>query len=460
MRRSGRTGLDTALGGRHGPAPVQDFLREVAPDAVLAALEACLPSGGSAAGLRLLRTKVKPGRSLQAWYAFSPAAGTAGTAGTAVGERHAAATWVPAGTVPPGPALDLEVEARRRGVLAPLLRAWAGSADGRMSVRISPVDAAFPQLVRLHDPGHVAATLQAAGFRSGDGHLGVATVRYRPGERHVLRVRIGAAGDGVLAKVYRDDTGRQAVRAARCAAVAFAAAGDTARAVALRYVPAERVSLAREVSGRPLSDLVAAASAESMPAVAAAGSALRLLHEAGEVRDGAADLPDAPDATAHARQTVRAAQHIDVLLPATGTRLRQVVDGVLRAVAAEPGEAATMVHGDYKCDNILVDGSAVHVLDFDRCGRGDPAADVGKFLADLRWCSDGDGPRAEALHEAFLAGYGATDPHRVARARRFDALFQLRLAARRTPLQERDWSARVTLAVERAAATLARSAPP
>ena len=99
------------------------------------------------------------------------------------------------------------------------------------------------------------------------------------------------------------------------------------------------------------------------------------------------------------------------------------------------------------------------MLDFDRVGRGDSAADIGKLLADLRWCAADEGT-AEALHGAFLQGYGAAPPARLARARAYEGLLHLRMAARRVPIQDPDWATRVSRAVQDAADRLAgRSGP-
>ena len=45
-------------------------------------------------------------------------------------------------------------------------------------------------------------------------------------------------------------------------------------------------------------------------------------------------------------------------------------------------------------------------------GTTNPAADVGKFLADLRWCVGGDPARTAALHAAFLAALKMLRPPR------------------------------------------------
>jgi aminoglycoside phosphotransferase (APT) family kinase protein len=131
------------------------------------------------------------------------------------------------------------------------------------------------------------------------------------------------------------------------------------------------------------------------------------------------------------------------------------VGRVLDVLAGLPAEAPTMTHGDFKCDNLVVNGSRVHLLDFDRCGLGDPAADIGKFLADLRWWADQGGHPVRPMHEEFLDAYGVMAPARLGRARAYDALLQLRMAARRISVQGPDWGGRVTRAIATAVVTLA-----
>ena len=48
------------------------------------------------------------------------------------------------------------------------------------------------------------------------------------------------------------------------------------------------------------------------------------------------------------------------------------------------GAVNSLVHGDCKPSQFLVDGKQVALLDFDHCGMADPAGDVGTFLATLR----------------------------------------------------------------------------
>jgi aminoglycoside phosphotransferase len=419
---------------------VFDFLRDDAPGVATAAAE-CLAGGAEVVVPAPLRVKLRPGRSLTVWYDL---------AAHGAGRRHVVVAWTAAGTAAPRPAQALEAEARARGVLAPFRRAFAASPDGRTTMRVAPVDAAFPQLVRLHDPTHLRGLLPDPGIAEG-GEPAIDTVRFRPGQRHVLVISLGPAGPAWYTKVYRDETGPHAVAVARWAAEAVAAAGlsDVATGRAA-YVAADRVALWPRVAGRPLSALVRDGGPAAVRAVTLAGAALRAMHESAPPTD----LPPRPDAVAQAARTVRAAQVVDALMPAVGYRVPELARRAVADLAALPPVPATPVHGDYKCDDILVTDTGLHLLDFDRAGRGDPAADLGKFCADLRWWADGDGGAADGLHTAFLTGYGPRAGARLARARVYDALLQLRLAARRTPLQDLGWERRVSCAVDRAAVTL------
>jgi len=102
-------------------------------------------------------------------------------------------------------------EAVRRGVAAPFLRLIADLPDWSMHIRVSPLDARFTQLARLSDPQHVGAML-ADTYASGSGAWDprrisaykIASVKYRPGRRHVLRYdpEDPVSGETVFAKLY------------------------------------------------------------------------------------------------------------------------------------------------------------------------------------------------------------------------------------------------------------------
>ena len=107
-------------------------------------------------------------------------------------------------------------------------------------------------------------------------------------------------------------------------------------------------------------------------------------------------------------------------------------------------EPATVVHGDMKADHLLAGPDGVVVLDGDRCALADPALDVGKFLADLRWWSvAGSGFGVADAEAEVLAGYASPGP-RLDRARLYSALMLVKMAGRRVSVARRDWAARTT----------------
>jgi aminoglycoside phosphotransferase (APT) family kinase protein len=154
-----------------------------------------------------------------------------------------------------------------------------------------------------------------------------------------------------------------------------------------------------------------------------------------------------------AGETLRAGEHVAVLLPDLGRTHAEVVAQVVEALDRVPGEAPVLCHGDFKSDNLVVEDARLTILDLDRTGWADPAKDLGKFLADLRWwCADPG--RAASLAVAFRAGYGSCDEARWARARLFAALFQLKLTARRCSVHDARWGAQVRTRTLEAVETL------
>ncbi|WP_418606038.1 phosphotransferase family protein [Georgenia sp. SUBG003] len=161
--------------------------------------------------------------------------------------------------------------------------------------------------------------------------------------------------------------------------------------------------------------------------------------------------------TAEAAATRRATEHVTALRPPTGARLLRLTDHVLAELLDLPAEAGHLLHGDMKCDNVLVDGDRLRIVDLDRVTSGDPALDVGKICADLRWWAMVGTADGDELVAALLAGYGpCDDAGRLARAACYDVLFQLRAAGRRVQLHEPGWAERVDECVELADRTWRR----
>jgi len=94
------------------------------------------------------------------------------------------------------------------------------------------------------------------------------------------------------------------------------------------------------------------------------------------------------------------------------------------------------------------------LIDFDSCAVAEPALDLGKFLADVRyWCAAADRPDVDDAQREFLAGYGEDDLA-LDRVRCYEALYLMRAAARRVQVSALDWEVRTTALVADATALM------
>ncbi len=400
-------------------------------------LEACHPTG-RVASVRLLRTKYKPGRKLTGYY-------RARVEGAGREPVPLAVTWCSQPAADPLPVITDDA-----GRIA-FARLTARSSDGRTSLLVSPADPAMPQLARLHDPVHLAEVLAGLTHGTADaGHaLAVRSVRYRPGQRHVLHVTGPPMWpDGLFLKSDRDDSGARAVPAATALTATLDGRCPGARvADAVGYAAAERTAVWRGVPGLPLQTWLRHDPEGGYRLVHLVGRALRVLHDTNLA------VPGSRSVSQEATATVRAGEHLEGLLPPVGRRYQELVAGVAAALDSWPGEEPVVVHGDVKCDNLLVEGdSQVRILDLDRMCRADPALDLGKFLADLRWWSPPS--RLSGLQAALRDGYGTCDRARWARAELLEVLFRAKLAARRCDVLDPGWESQVRSRLDGAVAAL------
>lgn len=427
--RSANT-LDEILDGHVGPG----VLRQIAVDPLPHGLADLLDSRFAhvrSRDLQLLRTKYKPSRKLTAYYRI---AADASADGDGAALPHLAVSWS-AGTPP----------------------------ESRITALLSPADPAMPQLRRLTQPGHLVGLLEAfTGRKAGSAdriRIRISILRYRPGQRHVL---VALLGDGrcVYVKTDRDDSGARAVPVAELLTDTLSARCPGAHvAEPVGYAADDSAALWWNAAGEPLSRLLARQAAESPPALERAGRVLRALHDIPVVAgpDPALDRIGERTVQLEATSTLRAGEHITALLPSVGRTYVALVQAVVDCLDRMPVETAAFAHGDFKCDNLLVHDGQVRVLDLDRSCWAEPAMDLGKLLADLRWwCPLGHD--ADALSAAFGAGYGSCDPARWNRAELLAVLFQLKLAARRCAVHDTHWEAQVRHRIAAAGAALRETA--
>jgi aminoglycoside phosphotransferase (APT) family kinase protein len=397
--------------------------------------------------LRLRRTKYKPGRSLSAYYDLALAEGT----------RPVAVQWsMQSGA----PATVLEDTGSGLPPPAGLACLSASSDDQHTALSIAPADPAMPQLARLAQPDHLRTVLSHLNATPPvpAADISFRYLRYRPRQRHVLRVEC-VTPNGVevsFVKIDRDNRAAHAVRVADTVASLLSAATPHAGLVqAWGYVDADRASVWRSAAGSLLTTSVCGTTSAAGP-LAALGAGLRALHDLDRsalVQPGgdALGLPS-HDATAEMGATVRAGEHLTGLLPALALRYLRLAGQVMDRLSLVSDEAPTLTHGDLKCDNVIAHRNTLRLLDLDRCGWGDPALDLGKLLADLRWWGRWAGADVAGLTAALLDGYGPTDAARWQRARLLAVLFELKFAARRAAVHDPAWRAQVEAQVTAAEA--------
>jgi hypothetical protein len=340
---------------------------------------------------------------------------------------------------------------------------WTVSVDEAASgptVRRFPDDARLTQLPTVMSPGGhgplADALGSAADLPAGATVLDVVAepVRYKPGDRCVLRYRLtlGASGTGttsrsVVAKLYRDDADARDADALLARLRTGPAAGWTARP--LGVVPGLPLALTEDLgSGRdrvPARSglrVVHPGSAAALPVVASAARALAELHTSGLDTTGLALRTGADEAGKAAKRTRVLEQHVPALAP----EIRRVAGVLCPALSALPVDPLRPAHGSYKSSQLLVRDGAVFVVDFDQCCRADPALDVGYFLAYLRpaglwyrragrreWFEEA----AEVFRTAYLGRLtergetAATGAGVLSRAPVYEAALLLKIAARR-----------------------------
>ena len=427
--------VDAALSGRAGDRGVRSLLLGAGRDALREALGSMLASDRALGSCRVQRVHLKPARRLTACYEV-----TVDGSPSAV---PVAVTWFRGGKVTGTDELDAaEEDLRRASVPTPFDRLWAARPSWAMLVLAAPLDPAFPCLGHLSDPRRAAEALGRCGALSvvPEGGVEVRPVRYRPGQRHVLEYRSGR-DPSLFVKLYRPGLAGQVAEAVGTLAdLLDAAAVPGLRAVRPAAVLGDGDALLyRRGGGTPLSQRLRTGRPAAPGHLEQIGRLMRTIHSS---QPPTGSLAVGRDLEGEARVVLRACEAMAALRPDLGALAAGVVEHARERLEALEQEAPTAVHGDMKADHMLWGPHGLTVLDTDRCGLADPAFDLGKMLADLRWWSVG-APRmdAAAAEAEMLAGYGAAGP-RLARAQLYAALLLVRMAARRVSLARHDWAAR------------------
>lgn len=356
-----------------------------------------------------------------------------------------------------------QAEALRRGLAAPFEQLIVRVPAWGMRVQVAPLDATFPQLLRLSDPQYVSHLLATVlGSTPGPlqtppaGPYRVRTIRYLPGQRHVLRYDLSnmAESKTIFAKPYHSGEGGRIVAAVKQAANWLA---GRQRGVAclepLAYVPDDDVILYPGLSGRPLHEALQRGDREVGRQLELAGKALQVLHREQGALSGSLETWSFE---AEVREIERKFQYLSVVQPSLGAVLGVIFDRARALNERLPQEPPTFTHGDIRMEHFWMTHAGLTLMDFDFCHWADPALDLGQFLADLRlWCDARGHNVTDQAQQSFLAGYAPGAPRdRLTRARLFETIELVRVAARRVPLFDHQWEERVGNLVEHAAALL------
>lgn len=156
-----------------------------------------------------------------------------------------------------------------------------------------------------------------------------------------------------------------------------------------------------------------------------------------------------------------AAGWIAAVCPALGRRARALAVRLAELLREKP-EVARPVHGDFYAKQVLLGDGTVSFLDFDEAGAGDPALDLGLFLAHLeRGALRGAvlAERVGPVRGALLDGYRAQAGAVPAGVELYTAAGLLQLAPHSFRNRDPDWPDRTAARLDRAEAIAKDLAP-
>ncbi|MET3812257.1 aminoglycoside phosphotransferase family protein [Arthrobacter sp. UYEF3] len=182
-----------------------------------------------------------------------------------------------------------------------------------------------------------------------------------------------------------------------------------------------------------------------------AGEALARLHSI-PVEDDAGLAAGSEDLVG--RQLAVTCAMVATLVPALEVRAARVAARIrhrFEVAMDDDGGPAVVVHGDFSADQVLVGGSEVRLIDFDRARAGVPEADLGSFAAVeemSRWRGNTPSqPRSASLLEGYVLAGGRFRPGTT------DVWAALRLFAGSVdPFRDRapEWAADMSRHIDRA----------
>lgn len=279
----------------------------------------------------------------------------------------------------------------------------------------------------------------------------VRSLRYKPERRYVAQL---LTDDGVQA-VLRVYTG-PGYQAAQGNANALGSRGLLRLARQLGRSDRHRILAFEWLSGRLLSEAISDPKLD-FEVVATVGAALAKLH-----------AQDSKGLTCLTREAevdtlLEVAAGVGFVCPHLARRAHDLAQR-LAAQLVNEHPVNRPIHGDFYAKQVLLADDTVALLDFDEAVRGDPAADLGLFIAHLErdtLRSNLSPSRMEPLREALLEGYRVTTHHPIpTRIELYTAAGLFRLAPDPFRHREPNWPERTEAILERAKAILEKGPAP
>jgi hypothetical protein len=268
-----------------------------------------------------------------------------------------------------------------------------------MQAYLFPFDPALPSLIQALDPGVISAAMAEAlpAVRSGEARIlrsRVKILRFRPGRRCTMRLdlwlRDQASGEVTrrifFGKIYHDLEKAESVFHEMKSLSSTISTQDSriALATASLFLPNLAMMLQNPMEGEPLDMFIDCDAVTPDPrgldGILQAATALAALHTsgmtAGRVRSIQKEL---------ARFKKRG-EKISRVNPKLGEEIISLADTLMGWCDSleQWGARITVVHGDCKPAQFLIDEHQIALIDFDHVGMADPAGDVGTFLATLQ----------------------------------------------------------------------------
>lgn len=194
-------------------------------------------------------------------------------------------------------------------------------------------------------------------------------LRYNPERRLVVRVP-SDTGPVVVKTAVQPDEGAAGIRLRqRLASHGVPVLAELADAESARH----------GISASPAWGNGDLSSRNNDPAAFRAGEALAVLHR---IHVGP-DADPAEEVGNLVRQLAATRSMIIRLLPGLEAPVTGLANRLLATTCSTSprGQQSVLVHGDFSADQVLVDGAAVRIIDFDRVRTADPAMDLGSFAA-------------------------------------------------------------------------------